>query len=79
MNVSKDRVQRIARQTWFSFLFAEGVCLLITGVALADVLFSLGWGYNWNAVLAGLGISAWGVFVWWVCRAIFRFMAELGE
>lgn len=79
MNISKDRVQSIARQTWVMFLFVEGVGALITGAALVDSVFHLGWGYDWSAVLMGLGILIWGIIVWWVCGAIFRFMAKLAE
>lgn len=76
MNIAKERVHRIARQTWLMFLFVEGVCLLIAATALADVLFSLGWGYSWKDVLSDLGICAWGVFIYAICRAIFRFTAK---
>jgi hypothetical protein len=79
MSISKNGIRRIARQTWGMFLLVEGVGVLITGAALLDTIFQFGWGYDWNAVLIGLGILIWGAFVWWVCRAIFRFIAQLAE
>jgi hypothetical protein len=72
VTVSPDRGRQIARRTWVVFLLVEAVAILITLSALADVLFGLGWGYNWTAVLIGIGICLWGAVVWVACRTIFR-------
>jgi archaellum biogenesis protein FlaJ (TadC family) len=70
--LSDNRHRQVARQTWIAFLIVEVVAVIITVCALADVLFGLGWGYNWTAVLMGAGLCVWGVIVWVVCRAVFR-------
>jgi len=65
-------VGRVARQTRFTFIAFLIVTGLITGSALADRLFHLGWGYGpWDA-LGGLGIMLMGFFVYGVCVLIFR-------
>jgi hypothetical protein len=70
--LSPERGQQIARQTRMMFLIVEAVAIIITCCALADVLFGLGWGYDWKAVLIGIGICLWGVLVWAACRIVFR-------
>ena len=62
----------VARTTWVSVIGFEAVAAIITLCALADVLFGLGWGYSWKAVLMGFGIMLWGGLIWFICRAIFR-------
>jgi len=64
--------QWVARMSWISLIGIEVICAIITLCALADMLFDLGWGYSWKAVLMGVGIMLWGVLVWLVCRTIFR-------
>jgi hypothetical protein len=53
-------------------LIVEAVAIIITLCALADVLLGLGWGYNWTAVLVGIGVCLWGAIVWVACRMVFR-------
>jgi hypothetical protein len=72
IRLSHERGRQIARRTWITFLIVEAVAILITLFALADVLFGLGWGYDWTAVLIGIGICLWGLLVWAVCRTVFR-------
>lgn len=74
MTLTKSHGKRILRQTWFMYLAVQAVCLLITGSALLDQIFSLGWGYDWNTVFMGIGISLFGGLVWLACRGIFRAM-----
>jgi hypothetical protein len=70
--VNDDYARRIARRTWISFLIVEAGAVVITLCALSDVLLGLGWGYDWKAVLIGLGICFWAALVWLGCRMIFR-------
>lgn len=79
MSLATDRAQRIARQTWVMFLIVESGAVILTTAALIDTLFGLGWGYDWKAVLVGLGICIWGVFVYWICRAVFRFADKVAR
>ena len=67
-------VGRIAVQTRLSFIGFLIVSGLITGSALADRVFGLGWGYGqWDAVW-GVGIMLWGCFVYFLCTRIFRLL-----
>lgn len=72
MSADNGHVERVARQTWRMFVCVEVVCLLITASALVDNLFSLGWGYDWDTVAIGSGISIFSGILWFACRAIFR-------
>lgn len=74
MRLDSKHANRVARQTRLMFILFSIVCVLITGSALLDQLFDLGWGYDWTTVLAGTCIGLWGGFVYWACRSIFRFM-----
>jgi hypothetical protein len=74
VTLTRSHGKRIARQTWFMYLAVQTVGLLITGSALLDQLFGLGWGYDWNTVFMGIGISLFGGLVWLACRSVFRVM-----
>jgi hypothetical protein len=56
--VKRSYTERIARQTWIVLVFVEVVGAAITLSAVVDSLFALGWGYDWEDVLAGFGIMA---------------------
>ena len=76
--LSKAKViARVWKQTKFSFIFVEVVAAEIVLSALADCVFHLGWGYDWMAVIVGLGIMAWGVVVYVVSRVIFRWTTSI--
>lgn len=70
--LSREATSQFARMTLIAFLWAEGLGLVITLLALMDVLFGWGLGYTWGSVLAGVGICLAGVFVWLLCRTYFR-------
>lgn len=70
-------IARIWKQTKLSFIFAEVIAAGITLSALVDCVFHLGWGYDWKAVAAGVGIMAWGGIVYVVGRIIFRWTASI--
>ena len=61
----------VARQTRVSFIGVEVVTFLLTAGALADNLFNLGWGYDWNAVFIGLGIMTATSAIYLLCRGVF--------
>ena len=63
----------IIMRTIFVLFVIVGV--LITGSALLDNLFNLGWGYERKDALVGAGVLAWGFFVYWVCTRLVRFMS----
>lgn len=68
--------RRTVRQTRFIFILFEIVATAITGSALLDNLFGLGWGYDWKTFWIGLGLIAWGFIVYAACKAIFDLSAR---
>jgi len=76
--VSKAKhIARIRIQTKVVFIFAELVAAGITLSALVDCVFHLGWSYDWKAVLAGVGLMAWGGVVYLACRTIFKWTSTI--
>ena len=70
-----ERIERIRRETRFTFILFLTFGTLMTGSALADRVFGLGWGFGpWDA-LAGLGIMLGGCLVYLCCIAIYRVTA----
>ena len=65
----------MARTRLNFILFAIG-CVLMTGAALIDLVFGLGWGFEWREVLTGIGLGAAGVVVYLICKAIFRIFRD---
>ena len=62
----------LATRIVFGLFLIVGV--LITGSALLDNLFGLGWGYEWKDAVLGAVVMAGGFFVYWVCSLMFRVM-----
>lgn len=65
---------RIAKRTKWTFILIAILVTAITGSALADVLFKLGWGYHWKDVLAGVGMLVWDGLIYLACLGMFRFV-----
>jgi hypothetical protein len=77
--VSNPHVERIGRQTRFSFIGFETVTGLITASASADRLFGLGWGYGQRDAVYGLGIMLAGGLVYGACRLVFGLVRSVGS
>lgn len=58
-------------QTRVSLIGIVLICALITIAALADMMFGLGWGYEWETVFIGLGIMIFGGCLYLICKGIF--------
>ena len=69
--------ERIARQSKWAFILVLVVGGLITTPALMDVVFGLGWGYQWQDILVGAIIIAASFVVYGASLAIFRFTADI--
>jgi hypothetical protein len=77
--VRNPQVERIARQTRFSFIGIEAIAGLMTTSAFADRLFGLGWGYGrWDAAY-GAGIMLAGGLVYGGCLLIFGLVRSVGS
>lgn len=74
--MSKTRVDEIRRGSLAVVVLFEIVTGAITCLALADLLFGLSQDYTWGDVFVGGGMMVFGVALWLVTQAIFKFVSD---
>jgi hypothetical protein len=61
-------VENYTRISFIGILIITGI---VTAMAVADLLFGLGWGYETEAVFIGLGIMVFACILYVLCKGIF--------
>ncbi len=77
------RVHGQARKMWrWGRVFIPlwiGLVGLLTAAAAVDAAWHLGWGYEWNDVLGGLGMMVFGAVFWVLWNWMFKVIRFLNE